>query len=124
MHQAYEWIKEQLGEEIILDAAQFGSRAHRVRSFWTNGVPVDQARRVRAQTERPKDTYVQDILDEGRHAKVCSQGDRLPQYPTMKSETSARHGQPCCARLGHMLSDGAGEVPYMTKMELSWVSPR
>jgi hypothetical protein len=32
----YLTVCEGLGKKIILDAAQFGARAHRVRNYWTN----------------------------------------------------------------------------------------
>lgn len=58
-----------LGPEILVDAAQLGSRAHRLRAWWTNleGIPLLRAA-IGCQT-RPAGFFVHQVLGPGRQAR-------------------------------------------------------
>jgi site-specific DNA-cytosine methylase len=58
-----------LGPELVLDAAQLGSRAHRLRAWWTNleGMPLLRAA-LGAQSRSPN-LFVHQMLGPGRQAK-------------------------------------------------------
>lgn len=67
----FEAVRGLLGPELVLDAAQLGSRAHRLRAWWTNleGVPL-LSRAALERQERPPGLFVHQILGSGRRAKV------------------------------------------------------
>ncbi|CAI7859113.1 unnamed protein product [Closterium sp. NIES-53] len=53
VRRAYEEITEELGRGVPIDAAQLGSRAHRPRRYWQNGVSEAYLRHTLAQMQRP-----------------------------------------------------------------------
>ena len=63
---AWKLIHQTFGECVMLDAAQFGSYAHRLRAYWTNLMPVALIRGAVSLWPRMADDYVDDILDPGR----------------------------------------------------------
>ena len=67
-----------LGQPVTLDAAQFASRAHRLRNFWTNLMPAEALQATAAVVRRPAGLRVQDILDPGRLAPPAQSTDRAP----------------------------------------------
>jgi hypothetical protein len=69
-----------LGPPVLLDAAQFGSYAHRLRDFWTNLADPEHLQMAAAQVQVCKDRKVSDILDAGRFAAVADATDRPPYY--------------------------------------------
>lgn len=69
-----------LGKPACLDAAQFGSYAHRLRNFWTNLCDPQQLQAAAANVSRPPGLCVQDILPAGRQASPVLQDDRPPHY--------------------------------------------
>jgi site-specific DNA-cytosine methylase len=66
-------VRGLLGPEVVLDAALVGSRAHRLRAWWTNleGVPLLRAA-VAAQV-RPPGLFVHQVLGTGRRARPQEQ---------------------------------------------------
>ena len=79
-------LRRLLGEPLVLDAAQFGSRAHRLRYFWTNLGQQQQLQQVLSAAVRPPGRLVQDILEPGRHCRPVKVNDQSPMY--------------CCNRVG------------------------
>lgn len=69
-----------LGQPVVLDAAQFGSRAHRLRCFWTNLAPQQQLAALLGAAVRPTGRLVQDILGPGRSCKPVGRSDQPPLY--------------------------------------------
>jgi hypothetical protein len=65
----FEAVRGLLGPEVVLDAALLGSRAHRLRAWWTNleGIPLLRAA-VAAQV-RPPGLFVHQVLGPGRRAR-------------------------------------------------------
>ena len=77
----FQTVCSALGEPVCLDAAQFGSRAHRVRNFWTNLCSTHQLASTAAHVKREPNLYVADILAPGRTASPVLHEDREPYYP-------------------------------------------
>lgn len=69
-----------LGQPLQLDAAQFGSRAHRLRCYWTNLAPYQQLKQVIRSARRPPGRTVQQVLDPGRSCKEVQRDDAPPFY--------------------------------------------
>ena len=57
---AMDQIWNELGEPVLLDAVQFGSRAYRLRNWWTNMVNMDTLRAVTNRIRRPANVLVKD----------------------------------------------------------------
>ncbi|KAF8056149.1 pol [Scenedesmus sp. PABB004] len=74
-------ICDALGQPTVLDAAQFGSRAHRVRAFWTNACSPAQLAAAAAQVQRPPGLTVSQILEPGRREQPVKHPDFPPRYP-------------------------------------------
>jgi hypothetical protein len=68
------------GQPACLDAAQFGSRAHRARNFWTNLADTARVEAVVSCVVRPQDLVVNDILDDGRQAQLATTSYTAPQF--------------------------------------------
>ena len=51
--QQYAQVCGMLGPSALLDAARFGSRAHRLRNFWTNILPPEVLQAVCDKVRRP-----------------------------------------------------------------------
>jgi len=73
-------ICQVLGEPVVLDAAQFGSYAHRLRNFWTNLADTQLLQLVARHITRDP-AFVNDILDPGRVAQPALRTDTPPFYP-------------------------------------------
>jgi hypothetical protein len=69
-----------LGEPLVLDAAQFGSRAHRLRYYWTNLVPQPMLAAVLSAAVRPPGRLVQGVLGPGRLCRDVCRDDSPPFY--------------------------------------------
>jgi len=76
----YNQICSILGNPTVLDAAQFGSLAHRVRNFWTNLCTPAQLCAAAAQVERPPGRTVSMALGPGRSAQPVKVADRPPRF--------------------------------------------
>jgi hypothetical protein len=87
----FEAVRGILWPELVLDAAQLGSRAHRLRAWWTNLESMAVLRAALGAQARPANLFVHQVLGPGRRA-------RLPQstgvLPWAKVEVP---GEPRCA---------------------------
>ena len=77
---AMDQIWNELGEPVLLDAVQFGSRAYRLRNWWTNMVNMDTLRAVTNRIRRPANVLVKDILDPN-HQLLKMYSNLPPYYP-------------------------------------------
>ena len=77
----FQTIVGQLGELLVVDAARFGSRAHRVRDYWTNLASVSLLNGVQQRIVRAPGITVQQILGAGRVANGVSEPSLPPFYP-------------------------------------------
>jgi hypothetical protein len=65
----------------VLDAAQFGSCAHRLRNFWTNLVsPADMQALCKVVVRDPH-LLAASVLEPGREPTAVSRSDMPPYYP-------------------------------------------
>lgn len=78
---ATEVIFRNLGLPIAVDAAQFGSYAHRLRNFWTNLGSAQHLHQVIRHVVRDPHRSVVDVLDPGNIPQTVKQEDRFPYYP-------------------------------------------
>jgi hypothetical protein len=78
--QDYARICSMIGQPTVLDAAQFGSLAHRVRNFWSNLCTPAQLCAAAAQVERPANRTVSIALGPGRYPQQVKSADRPPRY--------------------------------------------
>jgi len=69
-----------VGQPVLLDAAQFGSYAHRLRNFWSNLSDPQHVSAVAAVAQRKPHRYVNAVLDPGRRAQQVTAADALPHY--------------------------------------------
>ena len=77
----FPFVCDGLGDPATFDAAQVGSYAHRLRSYWTNLAPAKTIETVLSRVVRDPNQTVHDILDEGRMSRVVERSDRPPYYP-------------------------------------------
>ena len=120
---AYAQLVAALGTPITLDAAQFNSRAHRLRNFWTNLAPAHKVQHAALSWRRAPGLTVDGILDPHRASRLARRNDTHPFYPCN------REGQPLAALPTLMArpnsyafrGEGAGLV-YDANLE-SWVEP-
>ena len=116
-----------LGPSITIDAAQCGSYAHRLRSFWTNLADAAQLQALMSAIQPPP-RRVQDILDAGRSAPHSPHDDQAPYFPvnvagkdmaalpTLVSHPASYSFHP--SRPGLMLNaDGTRSQPTPTERE-------
>jgi len=78
--EVYATICDIIGDPVCLDAAQFGSRAHRLRNWWVNLAEGNQLRYACSMAERPPNLLVDDILEPGRSAQQVARPDYPPHY--------------------------------------------
>jgi hypothetical protein len=80
-----------LGPDIVFVAAQVGSRAHRLRAWWTNLEGTALLRAAIKAQKRPAGLFVHHVLGPGRQAK--------PPQPTGTAPWACveKPGQPRCA---------------------------
>jgi hypothetical protein len=69
-----------LGTPVCVDAACFGSHAHRLRNFWTNLADPRCMRVVLDQVQRPPSAGVDSILRDGTFSKIPVRSDSSPFY--------------------------------------------
>ncbi|KAK3270354.1 hypothetical protein CYMTET_21246 [Cymbomonas tetramitiformis] len=86
-----------IGMPFTVDAARMGSRAHRIRNYWTNMAGYADAQLVLDAVERDPNRLVHDILDSGRteqdaaddtasgHYPCNVRGEPMRAWPTMMS---------------------------------------
>ena len=74
-------LKAALGEPLVVDAAQFGSRAHRLRYYWTNLAPHPVLQQLLQHVQRPSGLLVEPILGPGRFCQPVQWDDSAPFYP-------------------------------------------
>ncbi len=67
-----------IGPTVLLDAARFGSRAHRPRLWWTNLLPREVLRQAYETISRSSHLIVDSILDIGRRSQVVRVANRSP----------------------------------------------
>lgn len=75
-----------LGAPVEVDAARFGSYAHRLRDFWTNVCTTQHMAAGIQQAERPAGLLVEHILEAGRTCAPVTKGDCLPWYACNKTD--------------------------------------
>jgi hypothetical protein len=78
-------VCEVLGTPLEMDAARFGSRAHRLRNFWTNLGDTAKVAAAVTCAERPPGLTVQQILGPGRSPMPVAYSSRPPWYPCNKT---------------------------------------
>eukprot|EP00775_Hariotina_reticulata_P006347 gene6347-biopygen8143 len=78
--QDYAFITSIIGLPVVLDAAQVGSFAHRVRNFWTNLCPTEPLATALQYVRRPPGRAVQQILPPHRAAQPVLRPDQITQY--------------------------------------------
>jgi hypothetical protein len=79
-HGDFQQVCSVIGHPVLLDAAQFGSLAHRLRNWWTNMVHPKQLAGAAYQVIRPPGRSVQLVLPPHRTACPVYQGDQPPYY--------------------------------------------
>lgn len=70
-----------LGEPMLLDAAQFGSYAHRLRNFWCNLISPAEMHQLCHVIQPPSRQRADDALQPGRLSAAVSRDDRSPYFP-------------------------------------------
>jgi site-specific DNA-cytosine methylase len=73
-----------IGQPVLLDAAQFGSGAHRLRNFWTNLANPTQIHTVANAIERNQKLTAMMLLDPHRVTLKVVKPDQEPFYPCNK----------------------------------------
>jgi len=76
----FEKVCRQLLRPVRMDAAQFGSRAHRVRNWWTNLCSADQLERTVQVVLRQPGLLVSQVLQPGRREMQVRWDDRPPRF--------------------------------------------
>ena len=75
-------ICDQLGDPVLLDAAQVGAGAHRLRNYWTNLANPAHLMTVLDTVHRdPSISLRNSVLDPGRSPQMALRADMLPMYP-------------------------------------------
>jgi site-specific DNA-cytosine methylase len=77
----FQQVCSMIGYPVMLDAAQFGSLAHRVRNWWTNLCIHTELLSATAQVQRPAGRTVDLALAPGRQPQAVRSADRFPRYP-------------------------------------------
>ena len=78
---AWTTVTTTLGHPVILDAAQVGSYAHRVRAYWTNLLPRRWLAAAIQREGRLAASFVDDILDAGRTSGPVTSALPAPFFP-------------------------------------------
>jgi hypothetical protein len=74
----FDAVRGVLGPELVVDAAQLGSRAHRLRAWWTNLEGMAVLRAALGAQVRPKGLFVHQVLGPGRRARTPQSTGVLP----------------------------------------------
>jgi hypothetical protein len=77
----FEQVCGVLHAPVVLDAAAFGSLAHRVRNWWTNLCAPRLLVAAAQQVKRPAGRGVHLALGPGRHAQPVKNADQPPRWP-------------------------------------------
>ena len=77
----FKLICEQLGMPVLLDAAQFGAYAYRLRNWWCNWLDPVELEAVAAGVRRAPHRYVVDILDSHHEMTGVIRTNGPPFYP-------------------------------------------
>jgi len=78
----YTLVKHYLGESLLLDAAQCGSYAHRLRNWWTNLAPLLVLQLALKYTIRDPNLQVSHILDDQSSCQPVTRQEKPPWFPT------------------------------------------
>jgi site-specific DNA-cytosine methylase/transposase-like protein len=70
-----------IGQPTTIDAAQFGSLAHRARNYWTNLCAPDLLASALQHVHRPPNRTVQLLLQPHQVAQAVFRPDPTPQFP-------------------------------------------
>ena len=81
VRQDFDRVCRTVGSPVLLDAAQLGARAHRLRNFWTNLACPAQLRLVLAGVVRPAGRWAAQVLGPGRSLRTCMRSDQPPFHP-------------------------------------------
>jgi hypothetical protein len=74
----FEAVRGILGPELVMDAAQLGSPAHRLRAWWTNLERIALLRAALGAQARPANLFVHQVLGPGRRARQPQSTGVLP----------------------------------------------
>jgi site-specific DNA-cytosine methylase len=74
-------VHNMLGMPITLDAAQFGSLAHRNRNYWTNLADTSHLAATLVHAERPAGRDTSMALQSGRLSQSVNRTESAPWYP-------------------------------------------
>ena len=77
---AFQHVCTIIGSPVMIDAAQFGSLAHRPRNYWTNLCSTGKLLAALAHVERPPGRDVSMALQPQRLAFPVQRPDRPPQF--------------------------------------------
>lgn len=75
-------VQHYLGAPILLDAAQCGSYAHRLRNLWTNLAPLCVLELALKHTIRDPTLQVSHILDDQSSCQPVTRQEKPPWFPT------------------------------------------
>jgi len=121
----YALVTRLLGDPCIVDAARFGSLAHRVRCYWSNLADAQSVQLLLEQVERPANLPgVSSIMEPGRACMPVLQpyGEGNPQYPcnqvgrprqawpTLMARPSSRAFLPGCNGAVRLIPAGSGHA--------------
>lgn len=116
-------LRSVLGEPLVLDAAQFGSRAHRLRYYWTNLVPQARLSRVLGAVERPTNRLVQDILGPGRQCRLVARDDTAPFYCCNKKGQPMQALPTLMATVASYAFRNEGQGTIWDGVQQAWTEP-
>ncbi|CAM6042276.1 unnamed protein product, partial [Sphagnum compactum] len=77
----YTLVKHYLGKPLLLDAAQCGSYAHRLRNWWTNLAPLSILQLALRYTIRDHNLQVSHILDDQSSCQPVTRQEKPPWFP-------------------------------------------
>ena len=85
----YPAVCKAIGSPVELDAARFGSGAHRHRNWWTNLADATLLNELRDHWHRDPTLVVDGLLDPGRFSHKVTQAEGAQHYPTHLSSAIA-----------------------------------
>ena len=77
---AFTKICHAVGQPVVVDAARFGSYAHRLRNFWSNLADPVHVNHMVSTLHRSPGRFVDDVLDNGRQVAFYAPVSRPPRY--------------------------------------------
>jgi hypothetical protein len=78
----YTLVRHYLGKPLLLDAAQWGSYAHRLRNWWTNLAPLSVLQLALRYTIKDPNLQVFHILDDQSSCQPVIRQEKPPWFPT------------------------------------------